>query len=170
MTKEKLLETILKTSYSKVEIYRRIRLWRSFLESEFFGKGKKSSLSEFLKKEAADPEDAKVMDDWGDGFFDTFTKDNAYEITDALTEAIKNLPLVNLYVPFEPGQKDIEAYGVWFRANVDQYMILEVHLDASVFGGCAFSIDGRYYDYSLRHRLETKTNQIHDILGRFLVE
>ena len=41
MTKEKLLETILTTSFTKVDAHRRIRLWREFLEQKYFGKGKK---------------------------------------------------------------------------------------------------------------------------------
>lgn len=166
MTKEQLLETILKTSYSKSDIHRRIRLFRTFLETEFFAK-KNASLSDFLKKEEANDGDTKAILSWGDGFAETFTKDNAYEYTDALTESIKNLPQVTLYVPFEPSQKDLESYGDWFRANVDKYMILDVHVDAVVFGGCSFSIEGKYYDYSLRHRLENHTKEIHEILDKF---
>ncbi len=168
MTKEKLLETILKTSYAKVDMHRRIRMWRTYLETEFFAAKKPASIAVYLEKEKVAAEDKKAILSWGEDFYSTFTKDNAYEITDALTDAIKNLPLVNLYIPFEPPAKDLDAYGAWFRENVDKYMLVEVHVDASTFGGCAFAVDGNYHDFSLRNRLEALTPQIHEILGKYV--
>lgn len=168
LTKEKLLETILATSYSKVDLHRRIRLWREYLEQAYFGKGKKQIIKSFLERESVTAQDRKAIESWGEEFAKSFTKETAYELTDILTESIKNLPLVNLYVPYEPTEKDVDRFGEWFRENIDKYILLDIHVDASTFGGCAFAVDGVYKDYSLRSRLAECTPQIHDILGKYV--
>jgi len=168
MTKEKLLETILTTSFTKVDAHRRIRLWREFLEQKYFGKGKKAALLEYLKKQEVSVSDIEAIDSWGEGFYDTFTKDDAYELTDILTESLKSLALISIYVPYEATDDDHKKFGMWVRANIDKYALIEIHVDSQVFGGCAVSVDGRYYDFSLRHRLETHTQDIHGILEKYV--
>lgn len=170
MTKEQLLTTILKTSFSRTDLHRRVRLWRAFLEKQYFGKGKRDALLKFLTSEKVSVADTEAIVSWGDAFYETFTKDNAYELTDILIESLKGLQLVNLYVPFEPTEQDLQRYGEWFRANVDKYILIDVHVDSATFGGCAFAIEGVMRDYSLRSRLEGYTPQIHEILGKYVSE
>lgn len=168
MSKEKLLETILVGTFTKVDAHRRIRLWREFLEQKYFGKGKKAVLLEFLKTKGAEVGDIEAIDTWGEGFYNSFDKDNAYELTDVLTESLKSLALISLYIPFESSEKDNKRFGEWVRGNIDKYALIEIHVDAQVFGGCAVSVDGRYYDFSLRHRLEGHTQDIHGILEKYV--
>lgn len=168
MTKEKLLETIVATTYTKVDAYRRIRVWREFLEQKYFGKGKKTVLLEYLKKKDVSVGDIEAIDSWGSAFYDSFDKDSAYELTDILTESLKSLALISIYIPFEATDADHKRFGEWVRANIDKYALIEIHVDTQVFGGCAVSVDGRYYDFSLRHRLEQHTAEIHGILSKYL--
>ena len=169
MTKEKLLETILATSFTKVDAHRRIRIWREFLEQKFFGKGKKLALLEYLKKQECSLADIEAIDAWGNDYYDAFTKDNAYELTDMLTESLKSLNLISIYIPYEATDEDHKKFGLWVRANIDKYALIEIHVDSQVFGGCAISVDGRYYDFSLRHRLEGHTQDIHGILEKYVM-
>ena len=168
MTKEKLLETILTTSFTKVDAHRRIRLWREFLEQKYFGKGKKIALLEYLKKQSASVGDIEAIDAWGDGFYESFEKDTAYELTDILTDSLKSLALISIYIPFEATDSDHKRFGEWVRSNIDKYALIEIHVDILVFGGCAVSVNGKYYDFSLRHRLEEHTEDIHGILEKYL--
>src|SRR3989344_6927625 len=118
MTEGEILETILKTGFVKSDVHRRIRLLRQYLEHTFFGSGQKQELLEFLTNMSVPEMDAEIMRSWGDGFYSTFTKENAYDLVDSVGEKVKDLPVVNVYVPIELDKAQIERYGTWFRQNV----------------------------------------------------
>ncbi|HUD19764.1 MAG TPA: hypothetical protein VMR81_04950 [Patescibacteria group bacterium] len=160
-------ETILKTSFVKADVHRRIRVLRQFLEQKYYGRGEKLNLKEFLDKEKVSDTDKTVLAGWGPEILEGITKENAYDLTDAMTDEIKELPLITLYIPFEPDEASIQRIGTWFRENVDKRTLVDINVEASVFGGCAFAQDGVYHDYSLRGLLSRHYQEIRTVFDQY---
>jgi len=158
------LATIIATSYVKADVVRRIRIVREYLEQQFFTPGERHDLVEFLNGDNISPEDKQVISSWGSNFFGQFTKENAYELLAQMTAEVKNLPTINMYVPVGLHFKESTKLGTWVRENVDKSVLIELHVDASTFGGCAFAWNGVYYDYTLRHYMRKKMDSIRKIL------
>ena len=167
MTEGEILETILKTGFVKSDVHRRIRLLRQYLEHSFFGSGDKQPLAQFLTNMSVPEVDAEIMKSWGDAFYSTFTKENAYDLVDSVGEKVKDLPVVNVYVPIELDKEQIERYGTWFRQNVDEHILVEFHLEHNTIGGCAFAWQGVYQDFSLRHYLHGRDEEIQKIIDGY---
>ncbi len=170
MTEKEMLETILKTGFVKSDVHRRLRILRQYLEQTFFGSGDKKTLADFLVDIGASPDDRQIMLSWGDDFYTTFTKDNAYDLVDSVGSAIKDLPVINVYVPIHLDAEQIARLGSWFRQNVDAHILVEFHRDHATIGGCAFAWQGVYQDYSLRHYLRARGDDIRAIIDRFAGE
>jgi F0F1-type ATP synthase delta subunit len=170
MTEGEILETILKTGFVKSDVHRRIRILRQYLEHTFFGSGEKQELAEFLTGMSVPETDAEIMKSWGDAFYSTFTKENAYDLVDSVGEKVKDLPVVNMYVPIELESDQIVRLGTWFRQNVDGHILVEFHLEHNTIGGCAFAWQGVYQDFSLRHYLHGRNEDIQKIIDGYMSE
>jgi len=51
----------------------------------------RKDLKEFLSASTISPDDTKVLLKWGEPFFGSFTKENAYDVLDNVKERIKDL-------------------------------------------------------------------------------
>lgn len=167
MTSDQLLDTMLTSTYAKADVLRRLRVIREYLEQRFFTPGGKKPLREFIAGQSLEEGEKKLILDWGDDFFASFTKENAYDYLEEITEKVKKLPTVNMYVPIDLVPDQTDRVGKWVRANIDRNALIEFHVDVSVFGGCAFAWNGVYYDYSLTHYMHTKTDAIRKVLDGF---
>lgn len=168
MTEAEILDTILKTGFVKSDVHRRIRILRQYLEHTFFGSGEKQELSVFLASMSVPQNDQDIMLSWGDAFYHTFTKDNAYDLVDSVGAKIKDLPVMNVYVPIELDKAQVERFGAWFRQNVDEHILVEFHLEHNTVGGCAFAWQGVYQDFSLRHYLHGRNEDIQKIIDGYV--
>jgi hypothetical protein len=161
------LSTVLSSTYIKADVLRRIHIIREYLEQRFFTPGEKHELPEYLDIAKIDPDDKNALITWGSTFFNQFTKENAYSILDLMTQEVKNLPIINMYVPVGLPHEDVGKLGTWVRQNVNASVLIELHIDASTFGGCAFAWNGVYYDYTLRHYMRKKTESIRKIISDY---
>ena len=196
MTTEDMLVTILKTSFVKADMLRRIRLVREYVEQRFFasseavamerslsaqlgqappirapashGEAAKKELEEFLSTSDISDDDKKIIQGYGAEFFRTFTKDNAYDLLSSIDEGLKKLETINFYVPVELDAAATEKLGSWVRENVEKSILIELHTDTSVFGGCSFARKGEYHDYSLHHAFTAHNTEIQGILDGLL--
>lgn len=167
MTEEQLLESILKTTYVKADVMRRIRIVREFLEQKFFTPGDKKELKDFLVAQQIPQQEQDVVESWGKDFFTSFTKENAYDYLEYLNAKVKDLPTINLYVPVDLDAKGAIVIGTWVRTHIDKMALIELHMEKSAFGGCAFAWNGVYYDYSLRHYMRKKMDAIRNLLTAY---
>jgi F0F1-type ATP synthase delta subunit len=158
------LATVLQSSYVKADVLRRIRIIREYLEQRFFTPEGRHDLAEFLMSTNVSDDDKAIIDSWGKEYFNQFTKENAYELLAEMTEEVKNLPTINLYVPVGLPGEETGKLGTWVRQNVNPSVLIELHVDPGTFGGCAFAWNGVYYDYTLRHYMRKKMETIRKIL------
>jgi F0F1-type ATP synthase delta subunit len=164
MTDEKLLHTIINDSFVKADVFRRTRIVREYLEQRFYSPGEKKDLKAFLTDSKVDEDDIRVLQGWGDEFFGSFSKENAYDLLERVNGHVKDLPTINLYVPVSLDAAEIAKLGAWFRANVDKNVLIEMHVDSSTLGGCAFAWNGVYVDYSLKHYLHKRMDGVRKVL------
>jgi hypothetical protein len=167
MDDTQLLDTILISTYAKADVLKRLRIVREYLEQRFFTPGGKKDLLGFLSDQNIPADEQAVITGWGDEFFKSFTKENAYDSLERMMNRVKDLPSVNMYVPVDLDSGQTVKIGLWVRANVDKKALVEFHVDSSAFGGCAFAWNGAYYDYTLTHYMHKKTDAIRKVLDGY---
>ncbi|OGG30044.1 hypothetical protein A3A63_01845 [Candidatus Gottesmanbacteria bacterium RIFCSPLOWO2_01_FULL_46_9] len=167
MNDQELFQAIIDTSFVKTDVMRRTRIIREFLEQKFYTPGEKRGLTAFLEHTNTSDDDMKIMEHWGEPFFNSFTKENAYDLLENVKGRMNDLPTINLYVPLTLGPTDIPRLGAWCRKNIDKNILIELHVEPSTFGGCAFAWNGIYMDYSLRHYLRKRLDAVRNILSDY---
>ena len=167
MTEDQLLKTIIDSSYLKADVLRRTRIVREYLEQQFYTPGDKKNLKDFLADSKASEADVEVIEKWGQEFFKSFTKENAYDVLEKVNAMVKDLPTMNLYVPVELASDETPKLGKWVRDNVSKDVLIELHVDSSTIGGCALAWDGVYSDYSLGHYLHKHVDGVRKVLAEY---
>jgi hypothetical protein len=170
MNESELIATIIHTAYTKGDITRRLRMVRGYLEHTYYSTDTHLSLEEFLDSKHATPDDIEAINKYGDAFFQSFNKETMYKLVEAMNEKIKALPSVNIYIPYEATMGEVVKMGKWFRKNVDPNMLVELHTDPTLLGGCAFAWQGIYRDYSLRHYMYKRRGEIAKIISKYVQE
>lgn len=168
MEVQELMFTIIRTAYTKADIQRRIRLLREYLEQTHFTEQQDLDLTKFLLSKRAQTDDIDAFLSWGKGFFDTFTKEKAYTLLNVIGEHMKTLPVISMYIPYEPVPAEVNKLGTWVRRNVDEHVLIDLHTDPSLLGGCAFAWKGTYRDYSLRYYMQKKREEITKIIEEYV--
>lgn len=89
------------------------------------------------------------------------------EIKNFLTDAyqtISSLPILILTLAFEPSEQVIYNISSWVRTNFEERIILDLVLDRRLLGGTLIEYKGKYYDYSVRKKLEENFENKEDII------
>jgi hypothetical protein len=167
MNSDQVTQKILSNSYTKGDIARRLRFLRQYLETCFF-KPDETDMTKFLLSEHATTDDIDAFISWGKTFFDGFTKENAYKIIEDIEKYIKTMPMISLYIPYEPVPAELVKLGKWFRANVRETILIDMKIDPTLLGGCAFVWQGNYRDYSLRYYMEKKRDEITKLVESYV--
>jgi hypothetical protein len=163
-----LSNTVIKNAYTRKDISRRLRFIRELLEQEFFKGDDKPDVTKFLLTRHATTDDIDAFLSFGNDFYKSFNQDNIYKILKSISETIKKLPSIRLYIPYEPVPAEIIKIGKWFRGNVGDQIILDLHADPTLLGGCAFAYRGVYRDYSLRYYMLKKRDEITRLITQYV--
>ncbi len=166
MTTDELRDTLINSSFTMADVQRRTRFLQGFLESQFFATNG-TDLKSFLQAHDATQTDVEVMLGWGATFYQAFTRSNLYELIKAITESIRSLPSMVLYLPYTPDDAGRAFVGATLRKIVGSPVILDIRYDPSLGAGCSFSTGGMYKDYSLRTMLANKRDVIHQIVTKY---
>lgn len=169
MTADQLFTTILHTAYTRADLQRRIRLLREFLEKSFYSP-EATDLTKFLLSKRATTDDIDAFLAWGDSFLDAFNKDNTYKLLNTMSEMIKSIPVISVYIPYEPVPAEVVKLGTWFRRSVGDNILLDIHTDPTLLGGCAFAWKGVYRDYSLRYYMHKRKEEISKIITDYVAK
>ncbi|KKS46225.1 MAG: hypothetical protein UY07_C0014G0010 [Parcubacteria group bacterium GW2011_GWA1_47_8] len=150
-----LLDVILKNTYIKSDLFRRVGLLKESLEHTFFSghphDASQDLFREFLREKGVEgSEDANMILEWGD-IAGGFTDGNIHERLANLDAEIKEIPTIIVYIPMLFGAQEYKRLGAWFREQVSPRMVLDIKIDPSVAGGCAFVWKGIYHDFSFKN-------------------
>jgi hypothetical protein len=166
MTSDQILTSIIKNTYTKAEILRRITLLRQYLEQMFFS-GMVDRVSDNLRKLGASTEDVAEITSWGDEFFASFTRENTYDILNEVSKAVENLPIVTVYLAIVPFDEDVKELGNWFRKHLDPKAMLDIRTNTSLIGGCAYVWNGVYREFALHYFLSKNVDEIAKIISQY---
>lgn len=160
---------LLKTAFTKVEVLRRIRLLRDYLERKFFITGGKAvTLEAFLEETHVSHDDAVALDEIEKKLGTSLTKEHAYGLTKELSEQAKTLPVVGMFLPAEPNEQEMAKVGEWVRQNLNPTAIIELHISPSFLGGCAMSYNGMYQEYTLDYFMQKNHEEIKKIIEKYV--
>lgn len=166
--------TILKNTYSVTDLYTRLDMLQRFFEHYFFEsgepKGERGKLfSEFYKDADADVRfhvDAVAV--WDGTAFESFTEQNLHARMQELKQAIAAVPMLTLYVPAHFTSAQIEPIGIWCRAYVQSNVLLDLHVDPDVVGGCAFVHNNAYHDISFSYFVEKERAALMQLVQKYV--
>jgi hypothetical protein len=166
MNEKEILDTILTTTYTKLDIARRMRLLREYLEHRFF-QTTSFSLNDFLTSQKAEPSDFKAMNFWGVAFYDSFNRENAYLLLGTLNLAIEQLPMVTVYLSVFPSDTQTADMGMWFRKHLTQNVLMDIRINPKLVGGCSYVWNNLYHEFSLAYFFNKKRDVIAGIVSEY---
>ncbi len=157
---------VLKNTFSLGDFFRRVDIMQRFFEHFFFEatslEGDRAQLLRTYYRDG-DPETlthANAVAAWGTDVLDTYTASNLYERVSEFKQTIRACPTLILYVPAHLSRIQIERISTWCRTNIKPTLILDLHIDPRVVGGCAFAYDNVYHDVSLTYFLKKQRAEI----------
>lgn len=157
---------MLRTCFTKTELHRRINILRDFLEAKFF-MGETHSLQDWLYAHHIPDPDSQAILSWGKAFYDSFTADNVYQVISDFTKFVSELPILTMYLPFTPQEKEMVSLGIWCRKNINARCILDIRSDPSLVAGCTLSWNGVYRDYSLHSFIEDSRDGVKKLISQY---
>lgn len=166
MDEQQILNFILQNTFTKAGFLKRLAILRGFLEAKFFKKSD-LTLQSFLESRQIIELNKEAILSWQNQFIQNLTAQNSYQIINKLTEKLKDLPVITVYLAVLIPETDIEKIGSWFRTNLGSQIMLEIYLNANLVAGCAFVWMGKYHDYSLHNLIIQKKDQISAILDSY---
>lgn len=155
-----ILAIILTTTYSSTQLKHRLRLLKSNLLKTFFGQA-----GEDLP---AIPQDLNWLQSLPDNFYQQFNANNVYKIFSDLEDQTHNLPILTLYLTFEPDEATLAQISTFTRKLFSSNLLLDIKLDPNLIAGTALVWNGVYKDYSLRNQLTAKKTQLWTEFRKFL--
>jgi hypothetical protein len=99
-------------------------------------------------------DDVAAVTAWDEALFSLFTATNIAEHMSALHEAVDALPELTLYIPVSFPEKELADIAVWCREECAPLLLLDVHIDPKVVGGCAFVWNDAYHDFSFQAQVK----------------
>ncbi|MBU1032252.1 hypothetical protein KKE03_05040 [Patescibacteria group bacterium] len=153
-----ILNTILKDTFSHTLLNHRVKLLKSNLLKTFFG-GASPTLT---------PSDLNWLKSFPESFYRNFNKDNVYQIFSDLEQNYAKLPILTIYLAFEPDEATVANIGAFTRKTFGLPFMLDIKLDPRLIAGAALSWKGVYRDFSLRTRIEEKKEEISQSFKKFL--
>jgi hypothetical protein len=173
-------EKILRATYTKPQLIRRIRVLKDFLSFSLYEhpESRQNPLQKQVDDYLALQQLAHSADsshfrerEWlislGQDFYNQITPALFTELCENFEKSLKNIQDFVLYIPTELPEKEQFLIGEWFKNNIDPKLIFEIRIDPDLVGGCVLSYKGMYRDYSLRSTLAQSRQVILDNLRAF---
>ncbi len=152
-----ILTIILKDTFTLTQLKTRLKALKVYLIKEFFGGDIEQS-----------PSDLNWLSNLPQSLYQQFTKDNVYKTFEDIEEAVHTLPVLTVYLTFEPNENSLYQIGSFVRKLYATSLLLDIKLDLNLLAGCAFVWKGVFRDYSLRAKLEEKKPEIINNFKKFL--
>lgn len=159
-----ILTTILANTYSLTQLKHRVRILKTNLLKTFFG-----TEPGYTSEVNLAPQDLNWLKSLPADLYQKFTKENVYQIFSDLDDNIAHLPILTMYLTFEPDEPALTQLGSFTRKQFSlPNLLLDIKLDPNLIAGTALVWKGRYKDYSLRLKIEEKKSEIFTGFRRFL--
>lgn len=164
-----LLERVKQNTFSQEDMYRRLGVLRECIEYAVYtntGKSQEEECKEFLSK-IENQDDADAISAWGAELFNAFNQQNAANLLHDLQEKAHAMPLLIMYVPVDFPETEVKQMAAWVREKMDKDMLLELHVEPTVVGGCAFVWNDTYHDFSFHGRRQDVLDAIAEEMEKY---
>jgi len=162
---------LLETTYTKENFHRKAMLLKEFFSKRFFQEHTdvplKDDLGNFLDENNVGEALRNSLLSLPDEFFHYFTKDNINNVIKDLENEVDNRPKLTLYVPTVLPPTEVENLGKWTRGNIQENLFIDLQIDASVVGGCAFVWNGVHHDYSFKYYFDKNLAEVKNLVRSF---
>lgn len=164
-----MISILISNTYTKTGFLRRMSLLRSLLDKKNYSSPDKrmKKVEEFLKEKDAKEDDIEAVRSWVHGLGNKLDGRGFHATLNSLTEAMRSLPTVSLFVPILMPESELEKIGKWFRKYVTETMMLDVRVDPSYIGGCGIVYRGYFKDMSLRRLFLEKREEITQLIDGY---
>jgi hypothetical protein len=92
----------------------------------------------------------------------TGDRNQLVEQLDLVVSEIRDLPVYNAKLAFDPSRSLIEEVGIWCKKRWGRDAILAIEVDPSIIGGIILTANGSYFDYSVKSKLNKQFKVILD--------
>jgi hypothetical protein len=162
------LSHILKNTYTVGDINRRLGVLRQTVEHVLFTHSDTAFMeacATFLSRvDEVDAEDARALLQWDEPVFTAFTQQNVAARMTELHAMVDSLPLLTLYIPVAFPLDEMTSIGQWARANCDENVIMDVHIEPDVVGGCAFVWNDTYSNISFKSKVKEQKGLVTEVI------
>lgn len=167
------LEHICKNTFTVSDLHRRLGLLQECLEEVLFHTGAQTlgsimSAGVVHAKKVGSDSDVQALKEWGDDVWNEFHSHNLVKQIEQLRKEGEILPSFTLYVPVVFDEESTKEIGLWCRENIDPRILLELIVEASVVGGCAFVSKDTYHDFSLHEAMNNSTGVVRELLNSYV--
>lgn len=165
-----LLRTILSNTYTKADLYHRYSMIREFAEDVSYRKREDRDVSlldklrNYFSQKGEDERHIAALVEWGEEVWSGLVTGNLNRQLHELSKSFRDLPIVVLYIPVELESSHIDEVGAVLRDKIGERVIFDTHTSDKVAGGCAFSYNGRFYNFSFTGRLSSHHDDIVEMI------
>lgn len=153
----KIISIMLKNTFTTDDLVQRIALMRIYFSKRLFSGAEHIPIHEALQGEC-DAYTLTALEAWMEGFKESALSPLVvYEALDAIEEDLAGVPSITIYLPIKFDTAFVEGFGKWFRERVQPNILLTVHTDPYVSGGCSFVWNSVHYDFSFRYFVERES-------------
>jgi hypothetical protein len=158
-----------KNAYTTTSALRQLSLLRQVLEQVVFVEGASGTVVERYQTALSKlpSEERHQLEGYGTDFLSTFAVGTIAKTVAELRQWVDDCPTLILYVPVEFDDDHLTAIGEWCRHEIHNDIFLEIVIEPSVVGGCAFIYNNQYHDLSLRAHLHERPEVIPSIIATY---
>ena len=167
------LTLLCRNTYTTDDLHRRISLLHTSLEEVLYVETSSESSNVFERGIAhaqtlGTSEDVAALTQWGEEVWGAFNERTLSDSMQKLKALVEHVPVFVLYLPVAFDNVSLAVLGEWCRDYVHENVLLEVHIDPAVVGGCAFvAKDTTYHDASFTSLLRTHSGLITTLLSSY---
>jgi hypothetical protein len=171
---DELCAPILRSSYTKADVYHRLQLAREFAEYELYraheGGDIGERLDQFLADRNVDTETREAMRAWGAEVWQELTGTDADTVLDEIANTVQGLPVVVLYLAVRLSGEHVAPFARQIRSWYHSHALLSIQVREEILAGCAISVGDHYYDYTLRGHFLSHRDNLRESIQQFIAD
>jgi len=158
-----------KNTFTLTEAYQFLSVLRQVLEKIFFTQDTHREIAEryYDVLHQLSENDKKHLAPIAVDFLSHITTENVHDIMHDLRVWLEEQPVMTLYVPVQFDADSIASIGTWCRAEIAPDLFLELIVEPSVVGGCAFIYRSSYHDVSLHARFREHPDMVSKMIATY---
>lgn len=82
-----------------------------------------------------------------------------------LQQLVKVAPMLHISFAADPSTRALETILIWLRANIHSQVLLQVGLQPNIAAGCVLRTPNRWFDMSLRSRLQKQEPYLLELMA-----